>query len=193
MLVSVIIPNYNHAPYLKQRMESIFNQTFQDFEVIILDDCSTDHSRDLIERYRGHPKVTHIDYNLVNTGSAFSQWRKGIERANGAYIWIAESDDFCEPVFLEQQLSVIQKDDRISLAFCQSSKVNQYNNVIDTWLNHTMDFKKNIFKDDFFMDGNEFIEKYLIHKNIIQKISGVIFKKRSCMQVDSIHSDHLLK
>ena len=44
-LVSVIVPNYNHAPYLRQRLDSIFNQTFQDFEVIILDDCSTDNCK----------------------------------------------------------------------------------------------------------------------------------------------------
>ncbi len=50
LTVSVIVPNYNHAPYLKQRLDSIFNQTFQDFEVIILDDCSTDQSRDIIEQ-----------------------------------------------------------------------------------------------------------------------------------------------
>ena len=49
--VSVIVPNYNHAPYLRQRLDSIFNQNFQDFEVIILDDCSTDNSKEIIEEY----------------------------------------------------------------------------------------------------------------------------------------------
>lgn len=46
--VSVIVPNYNHAPYLERRFDSIFTQTYQDFEVIILDDCSTDNSRDVL-------------------------------------------------------------------------------------------------------------------------------------------------
>ena len=55
--VSVIIPNYNHAKYLKQRIDSVLNQTYQDFDVIILDDSSTDESKTIIEQYRDHPKV----------------------------------------------------------------------------------------------------------------------------------------
>ena len=53
--VSVIVPNYNHAPYLKQRIDSILGQTYQDFELILLDDCSTDGSREVLEQYRSDP------------------------------------------------------------------------------------------------------------------------------------------
>ena len=56
-LISVIIPNYNHAPYLNKRIDSILNQSVQNFELIILDDCSTDNSREVIESYRSHPLV----------------------------------------------------------------------------------------------------------------------------------------
>ena len=56
--VSVIIPNYNHAPYLKERIDSVLNQTYQDFEVIILDDCSPDNSVEVIEQYRSNPHVS---------------------------------------------------------------------------------------------------------------------------------------
>ena len=55
--ISIIIPNYNHAPYLTERIESVLNQTYQNFEVIILDDCSTDNSREIIEKYANNPKV----------------------------------------------------------------------------------------------------------------------------------------
>ena len=68
-LVSVIVPNYNHAPYLKQRIDSILNQTYQDFELILLDDCSSDMSRDIIESYRTNPHVSQIDYNDINSGT----------------------------------------------------------------------------------------------------------------------------
>jgi len=47
--VSVIVPNYNHAPYLKQRIDSILAQSYQDFELILLDDCSTDNSREMLD------------------------------------------------------------------------------------------------------------------------------------------------
>ena len=79
-MVSIIVPNYNHAPYLEQRFDSIYNQTYQDFEVIILDDCSTDASKSIIEKYRNHPKTKHIVYNSSNSSSPFKQWNKGIDR-----------------------------------------------------------------------------------------------------------------
>ena len=85
-LVSIIVPNYNHAKYLPARMDSILNQSFQDFEVIILDDCSTDNSRTVIESYRDCEKVTNIVYNEVNSGSPFIQWNKGVNLARGSLI-----------------------------------------------------------------------------------------------------------
>lgn len=55
--VSVIIPNYRHAPYLQERIDSVLAQTWRDFEIIILDDCSPDNSREVIERYRGNERI----------------------------------------------------------------------------------------------------------------------------------------
>ena len=62
-MVSVIIPNYNHAPFLVERIESVLNQSYPDFEVIILDDCYTDSSKEIIEKYRNNPKISQIIYN----------------------------------------------------------------------------------------------------------------------------------
>jgi glycosyltransferase involved in cell wall biosynthesis len=74
--VSVIIPNYNHARYLRGRIESVLRQTYRDFEVILLDDCSTDDSRSILGEYVKDPRV-RIDFNEVNSGSTFKQWNKG--------------------------------------------------------------------------------------------------------------------
>jgi glycosyltransferase involved in cell wall biosynthesis len=103
-LVSVIIPNYNHAAYLNERIDSVLNQTFRDFEVILLDDCSTDNSREIIESYRGHEKISQIEYNEVNSGSTFIQWKKGLDLAQGDWIWIAESDDVASNEFLSNAI-----------------------------------------------------------------------------------------
>ena len=107
-LVSVIIPNYCHAKYLDQRIQSVLNQTYPNFEVIILDDCSPDDgaSRAVIEKYRFDPHVTHIIYNETNSGSTFKQWNKGFSLAEGELVWIAESDDFCEDMLLEKCIMV---------------------------------------------------------------------------------------
>ena len=59
-LVSVLIPNYCHASYLNERIDSVLAQTYQNFEVIIMDDYSTDNSREIIEQYRNHPRVREI-------------------------------------------------------------------------------------------------------------------------------------
>ncbi|MEG2479884.1 MAG: glycosyltransferase family 2 protein, partial [Mucinivorans sp.] len=90
--VSIIVPSYNHAPYLKERLDSILGQTFRDFELIILDDSSTDNSQQIIEQYSSEPRVSHVVYNKINSGNTFVQWQKGVDLAQGEWIWIAESD-----------------------------------------------------------------------------------------------------
>src|SRR6266852_6763107 len=93
--VSVIVPNYNHSRYIGQRIESVLNQTYPDFELLILDDMSPDNSREIIERYRQNPRV-RIEYNDRNSGNTYLQWQKGIALTSSEYIWIAESDDYAD-------------------------------------------------------------------------------------------------
>lgn len=114
-MVSIIVPNYNHSLYLQERLSSIFNQTYQNFEVIILDDASTDDSLSILNYYKDHAKVSHFIVNEKNSGSPFKQWKKGLGLAQGDYIWIAESDDFCDLNFLESQLESL-KDKYMSVA-----------------------------------------------------------------------------
>src|ERR1700688_37050 len=78
--VSVIIPNYNHAPYLRQRIDSVLQQSFQDLEVILMDDCSTDGSRSIISEYTTDSRVRTV-FNAENSGSTFKQWNKGVRMA----------------------------------------------------------------------------------------------------------------
>ena len=118
--VSIIIPNYNHAPYLKQRIESVLSQSYQNFEVILLDDRSTDNSWDILQAYKGHEKVSHCLRNDRNSGSPFIQWQKGIEIAKGEWIWIAESDDWADESLLESLINLTRLYPQVPLVFCQS-------------------------------------------------------------------------
>jgi len=172
--VSVIIPNYNHAVFLKQRIDSILNQTYQDFEVIILDDSSTDNSVEIIESYRNHPKVSQIVINDQNGGSPFLQWQKGIQLAKGEWIWIAESDDWCEPELLEELLKLVN--DNTGIAFCQSIAVNQ--NGKKVWQSRWPSEHEEI-------EGKKFISKYLLWGNYIVNASMSIFRKMVYEQISN--------
>lgn len=182
-IVSIIVPNYNHAFFLNQRLESIFNQNYENFEVIILDDFSTDDSQEILLQYANHPNVSHCIFNETNSGSTFKQWNKGIALAKGDYVWIAESDDYCEKNFLERLLVTHINHPEISLAYCQSHRMNSSGEVTGNWITHTSEFDENIFQENFVMDGNEYIEKYLIHKNVIPNVSAVLFRKKALEKI----------
>lgn len=188
-MVSVIIPNYNHASFLKQRIDSVLNQTYANFEVILLDDCSTDNSREIIEQYRQHFKVSQIVYNKVNSGSAFKQWKKGIELAKGDWIWIAESDDYAHEELLAQLMVNINKRENIVLSYCQSNEVDETNHGLRSMLWWTDDVDNKHWLADYTNDGKSEICKYLVFKNTIPNASAVIFKKAAYLQVaDNNHT-----
>ena len=176
--VSVIIPNYNHASYLKQRIDSVLQQTFDDIEVIILDDCSTDNSCEIINSYRSNTKVKRINNNDHNSNSTFCQWNKGIELSTSEIIWIAESDDFADKNFLLTLMEGISKDDKIGIAYCQSLRVNGSNEITGSWKSYTKDLDALKFEKDFSMFGYDYIRQFLIHKNTIPNASAVIFRKK---------------
>lgn len=173
--ISIIIPNYNHANFLKQRLDSVFNQTFQDFEVILLDDASTDDSQVFLKSFQDHPKVSHVAFNTKNTGSPFVQWQKGIDLARGEFIWIAESDDYSDTRFLENCLERLV--DNVGMCYAQSVDVDAKNQIIDSRLKYSENFNPNIWNEDFSMDGMRFISEYLLVKNVIPNASAVLFRK----------------
>ncbi|RYY07003.1 MAG: glycosyltransferase family 2 protein [Sphingobacteriaceae bacterium] len=142
-LISVIIPNYNHARFLNQRIDSILNQTYQNFEIIILDDCSTDESRSIIGSYKNHPKVSHTIFNTINSGSTFIQWEKGINLSAGNYIWIAESDDYSSSDFLQSLVNLIDENVNVGLAYCGSETVDENGKKIGNLIHEVINNKNN--------------------------------------------------
>lgn len=192
-LITIIVPNYNHSKYLEHRLNSIYNQTYLNFEVILLDDCSTDNSRELLLKYKSHSKTSHCIFNETNSGSTFKQWNKGISLAKGEYIWIAESDDYCDSNFLETLIEPFFKDPHVALSYCQSHRVNSKNKITGNWITHTSHFKPRPFVKNFIMSGNEFIEGYLIHKNVIPNVSAVVFKKEELMKIMPLNVQPYMK
>jgi len=145
-LVSIILPNYNHASYLKKRLDCIIHQTYEHFELIILDDASTDKSLRFLEAYKNHPKVSHYEINQKNTGSPFQQWQKGLQRAKGDYIWIAESDDCCDLNFLQSQIDFM-KQHQLDVAVAQTYAINNLDEIKNE-VQHPIFNKTDILKMD---------------------------------------------
>lgn len=181
--VSVIIPNYNHANYLRQRIDSVLNQTFQNFEIIILDDASTDHSKEIIELYRDHPKVSSIIYNKQNSGSVFKQWIKGIEKSKGEYIWIAESDDYASEFFLEKMQHFLCNNSDYGMAFSIATEVDslgyEYSSLYES--------RKEVFEklktfDNTISQENAVL--FLVADMIIQNASSVLFRTSELLKVN---------
>ena len=106
--ISVVIPVYNVARYLRQCIDSVLNQTFKDLEIIIINDCSTDNSKDIIQDYLAKDSRIKFVDNVVNLGYAKSV-NNGIKQASGKYIGIVESDDFIEPNMYETLLNMLEK------------------------------------------------------------------------------------
>lgn len=171
--VSVIVPCYNHARYLTERLGSIFSQTWRDFEVILLDDCSTDGSQDILSAYRGHPKVSKVLFNEENGGSAFRQWGKGIAASSGSLIWIAESDDSCEPNFLETLVAEFDRDSRCVLAYCGAMTVDGDGGKTGLYKFHAQE------RRGFHLSGRKFIRTRLAYHNVVVNASGALFSREA--------------
>ncbi|MGI4751819.1 MAG: glycosyltransferase family 2 protein [Janthinobacterium lividum] len=166
-LVSVIIPSYNHAEYLQERINSVLHQSYTNFEVIILDDASQDESKEIIEQHNHNFQIVHQVFNIQNSGSPFLQWKKGIELAQGKYIWIAESDDTCNLFFLETLTSILENNSSLLAIYVDSER------DIKNWT--TTKFRPDCELQIF--EGSDFIKKNMLTSPIIVNASAVLFRK----------------
>ena len=189
--VTVVTPNFNYGRFLPQRLESILAQTYQDFELIIIDNASTDNSREVIEAYTKDPRVRAF-YNAENNGSTFKQWHLGLSRAKGEYIWFAESDDYADHSLLETLVDRLDRNPNVGLAYCQSWAVDERNtilyNIIDTLDCH---FDTTRWKSDYVNSGRDEC-RYLFWTNTIPNASAVLMRRKVLDHVGGSPRDMLL-
>jgi glycosyltransferase involved in cell wall biosynthesis len=174
--VSVIVPNYNHARFLRRRIDSILAQTFQDFELILLDDCSTDDSRSILREYASDPRV-RLEFSDANSGSTFKQWNKGVRLARGKYIWIAESDDHADERLLGRLAGLLDDDPKTVFAYCRSWRVMDDDRIDGFGDGHLETVDPRLWKSDFRMDGLRLCRSYLVRSPAVYNASAVVFRK----------------
>lgn len=130
-LVTVILPVFNGAPYLGEAIESILHQTFQDFELFVIDDCSTDESVAVARRYAAQDARLTVLVNAQNRGRAHSD-NRGHALARGRYIAKMDADDVALPHRLQTQFDFLESRPEIALTsgflqtFGATSLVYQY-------------------------------------------------------------------
>jgi glycosyltransferase involved in cell wall biosynthesis len=176
--VSVIVPNYNHASFLEERMASIYKQTYQNIEVILLDDCSTDNSVAILKKYKAKfPEITRCYINDTNSGSPFSQWKKGISLAKGDLIWIAESDDSCDKDFLEKLVPYFS-DDSIILGYAHTIFIDHTGDRNSfTFESYIAQIDPQKWNTSYSISAHDEVNSALGLLNTIPNVSSVVFRQ----------------
>lgn len=183
--VTAVIPNYNYAEFINERIDSIINQKYPVYELIVLDDCSTDNSIKVIEARlkeleKTHPSLrTRLIKNSKNSGNVFNQWAKAFEYASGDFVWICEADDLCSPYFLKQVMLAFDKDEKVILSYAESDMIDE--NKKRKMANHKkwIDYDRSgHWQKSYINDGKAEIRDYLAINNTITNVSGVVFRNQ---------------
>lgn len=186
-MVTVLIPSYNHARFLPERIESILFQTYTDFELIIIDDHSSDGSDEIIRRYADLPFVTYIR-NDINSGTPFAAWEKGARMAKGKYIWLCESDDFAEKDFLQVGVETLEKNSDCVLFYCNS-------HVVDTDsrpIGNSSEYFDGIWRDmrwkqPFVANGLQELKNYQIRGQTVPNMSSSLIRRDAFLRAYTKH------
>lgn len=183
--ISVIVPNYNYEKYIIERIDSILFQTYPIYELIILDDCSTDNSVEVIKNKIKTIKDLNVKFisNTKNSGSVFSQWQKGFQESSGDYIWIAEADDSCHPEFLEEVMKGFNDSD-VVVSYAESMRINEKNEIISKncrdWMTAS---SKNHWNKSYIKNGIDELRECMCVCNTIPNVSAVVFKRKNQIEL----------
>lgn len=192
--VSVVVPNYNYARYLRERLDSVAGQRLAPYEIIVLDDASTDGS---VAEIRAMQHTLEPEARLVvnaeNGGSVFKQWLKGIELARGDYVWIAEADDLASPEFLETLVTKMEAFPKVSMAYCQSRQIDEGGRVLaEDYLDYTRDLSETRWRRVYVASGEEEADAGMAVKNTIPNVSAVVFRRERLLKVMRDNLDEIL-
>lgn len=175
--VSVIVPNYNYEQHIHARLDSVCQQKYPIYELIVLDDQSTDGSVPVIDKYLDTLTYDRcLIVNEENSGSVFRQWRRGLALSSGDLVWIAEADDLCELDMLDMLVPAFDDPD-VVLAYCQSQQIDEHGVMLaNDYLDYTSDVSDK-WKENHVADGLEEIGHALSIKNTIPNVSAVVFRR----------------
>lgn len=182
-LVSIGLPVYNGQNYLRKSIESVLCQTFQDFELIISDNASTDTTKNICMEYLQYDSRVKYFRNQENIGYA-GNYNKVLSLSNGIYFkWIAH-DDIINKLFLEKCIAVFSKFHNIIAVFPGLSYIDENNNIIES-CNKTFD----IMQDDTVKRLRELVNHEIGGTDVYWAIYGLI--NRNMLNKSSLHGTYI--
>jgi len=152
------------------------SQTLPAVEIIVLDDASTDGSRAIAEQFVAEQGCVLVT-NAVNSGSAFTQWRRGIQRARGKYVWIAESDDLADSRFLAEMVDLLHADPARVLAYSASEVIDEAGRPLGPATSTLLRADPRRWERDYANCGQSEIRNFLLFENTIPNASAVVFRR----------------
>lgn len=184
-LVSVIVASYNHAKYLPKRMESLLSQTYTNLEIIVIDDCSSDNSKEVLSNYTYDPRVNLIFKEKNEGWVAVSN--QGAKMAKGDFVIFANCDDYCHIKMIESLVLGIRSSKNIGVSFCRSEMVDENNKFIG----NDYDVREKSFRDlcskSTIIYSKE-IYKFFLNSCVIPNLSAALIKKE-CFEKIGYFSD----
>lgn len=190
--ISVIVPNYNYARYLPQRLASLLNQQLPVWEILFLDDASADGSVAVAEQLLRDCGVNYrIIVNRENSGSVFSQWLKGVSEARGELVWIAEADDWAASGFTRVAAEALC-DESVVMSYTQSSQVSAEGEILcPHYLDYVADIDRERWRKPFLQDGLQELAEGFSVKNTVPNVSGAMFRREALAAVLAENIDEL--
>ncbi len=167
-LVSVCIPSYNYSAYIPSAIESVLGQTYQNFELIIIDDCSTDNTYEIVQKYAAQNMKIRYYKNKINVGMV-ENWNLCLKQAAGDFIKVMGADDLLEPTCIEKSVSVLIENPHVSLVACARLLIDKDSHPIST---AAYSYKFQI------LSGSKAINKCFFTANLIGEPVSVLFRKK---------------
>lgn len=173
-LVSIVVASYNYDRFLKQRIEGLLNQSYENFEIIIIDDASIDNSRIVLHEYVHNIKIRIIE-NQVNSGWVAVS-NQGIAESKGEYLMFANCDDLADKDLVASLVAPLAHQGSVGITFCRSSMINEEG----VRSNSDFDYRNRTFKRFCNQDAyipKQVLEKFLTHSCVIPNLSGALMRR----------------
>jgi glycosyltransferase involved in cell wall biosynthesis len=173
-LVSVIVASFNHAEFLAKRMESLLDQTYPAIEILVIDDCSSDGSVDVLRKYESDPRVKLVVRE--RNGGWVAAFNQGIGMASGEFLIFANCDDDCEARMIERLVAALHANPSAGLAFCRSLVVDEQDRVIgNDFVSRERAFRARCATDAF-VSGEE-MTRFLLDSCVIPNMSAALIRQ----------------